>query len=53
MSEISIEYYKKTNIEISDELLYLLLERYRNLSEFDQNKIVSDYTEFEKNLNVN
>lgn len=53
MSEISIEYYKKTNMKISDELLHLLLERYHNLSEYEQNKIINDYIEFEKNLNVN
>lgn len=52
MSEVSSEIYKKTNIEIPDDLLNLLLERYHNLSEYEQNKIINDYTEFEKTLNA-
>ena len=52
MSEVSIEIYKKTNIEIPDELLNLLLERYHNLNEYEQNKIINDFSEFKKNINA-
>lgn len=52
MNEVSIEIYKKTNIEVSDELLKLLSERYHNLDEYDQNKIIDDFKEFEENIKV-
>ncbi|RFZ79264.1 hypothetical protein DS742_08530 [Lacrimispora amygdalina] len=52
MSEVSIDIYKKTNIQIPDELLNLLLERYHNLDEFEQNKIIDYFTEFEENINA-
>jgi hypothetical protein len=53
MSEVSIEYFKEKNIEVSDDLLHLLLKRYYNLSKYEQNKILDNYTEFRKNLNAN
>lgn len=50
MSVISIEIYKKTNFEILNDLIQLLLERYHNLIEYEQRKKDYDYTEFESNL---
>lgn len=38
MSVISIEIYKKTNFEILNDLIQLLLERYHNLIEYEQRK---------------
>ena len=51
MSEVSIE-IKKTNIQIPDELLNLLLERYHNLDEYEQNKIIDDFRKFKENINA-
>lgn len=52
MSEVSIDIFKKTNIQTPDELLNLLLERYHNLDEYEQNKIIDYFTEFEENINA-
>lgn len=50
MSEMSIDYYSSTEIEIPDKLLYMLLRRYSSLSKYEQEKIINYYIEFEEFL---
>lgn len=50
MSEVSMEYYKKVQIEITDKFLFALKERYNSLSEDEKEKIFDCYVEFEEDL---